>query len=353
VKNYSFAVTVTGAAGFVGSHLVRHFLESDYEVKVMATDFVEEPERIMEFVHHEDMTYECYDIHQPLHSDFLAVDTFYHLAGIANPQVYLDDPLKVMDLNLDGLRNVLERVVRWSDHRPRIVYTSTSEVYGKNSAVPFDEEETDLVMGPTQKPRWCYAATKMVGEHYLRAYEKKGIAHTIFRLFNAVGDDVDSLGKGRVLSTMVGDGLGDGCITVVAPGTQTRCFTHIDDVVNLMARPTIFKKHPPLGRQLFTPTSSQTVNAGNNDEVDMRSLAKLVAIVIEERIGHRPDIVVKQASEVFGEGYDDMMRRVPAIERAERIFGWKAKISTIEIIDRYVDNALKETGWTGHTKTSA
>jgi UDP-glucose 4-epimerase len=200
----------------------------------------------------------------------------------------------------------------------------------------------------------------MVGEHYLRAYERNGINHTIFRLFNVVGPDIDRIGKGRAISRMVGSGLHATEIPVVLPGTQTRCFCHVKDAVDLLVRPTFFKKpsiYTEHGGKTngadWAPSASQTVNVGNPDEIAMIDLAKLIAIEIEQKLGRRPLIVKYPAKDIFGDGYDDMMRRVPSVRRAFDIFGWGAKTTLMEIIDEYIDNAIKEAGWTGRTKTSA
>lgn len=344
MKKYDFAVTVTGAAGFVGSHLCREFLEMEHDVRVMATDMYNvDVSRIVDLMDHDDFSYEPYNAHQPLHSDFLAVDTFYHLAGVADPKVYLEDPKRILDLNVDSIRNVCDRIVHWGAHRPRIVYTSTSEVYGKNNDVPFDEEESLLVFGPTQQPRWSYAMTKAVGEHYLRAYKREGIDHTIFRLFNVVGGDIDKVGSGRVLTQMFGSAMETGEIKVVLPGTQTRCFTWIDDVIDLLVRPTLYKKVPHVGS--FDPSQSQTVNAGNDVEMTMGELGSLMRHLLAERTKRTIYIDYVEPEEVYGsKPYDDMMRRQPSVRRAEEIFGWHATMEPQDIVKTFLDQALRAHG---------
>lgn len=343
MRKFDFAVTITGCAGFVGSHLAREFLEGPYDVRVFGTDRPgADTNRIDDLADCEDFTYEEYDARQPIHSDMLAVDTFYHFAGIADPKQYLENPLTVMDLNLDGLRNVLERIVRWTSHRPRVVYSSTSEVYGRNLSVPFDEDTSDTVFG--RKRRWCYAATKLVGEHYLQAYADLGVRHTIFRLFNVVGLDIDQLGAGRVITSMLGSALDRGYIEVVAPGTQTRCFTWIDDATELFMRTTYYKKRDICGEHegTFRASGDYVVNCGSEEEVTMTNLAKLIAVELSHRHGiERPRLVSVEQPDGYSDGYEDVPRRVPSTTKAKNVFGWRAVHGLDDMVASIVAAALE------------
>jgi UDP-glucose 4-epimerase len=352
VSTYDFACTVTGAGGFVGSQLCKALMaQEDYAVRIFAVDVT--PGRLAPSgnwtgINRHGPNYltfeEGYDVHQPLRSDFLAVDAIYHFAGIANPDTYLKDPIKVMDLNLMGLKNILERIVLWGAHRPRIIYSSTSEVYGLNTEVPFDEE-TGLHIFSDQR-RWCYALSKLVGEQYLRAYADHGIRHTIFRFFNFVGPDIDAPGAGRVLTRMVASALDEGVIHVTEPGTQTRCFTHQDDFVEPLMMAMFMKKwhawgaapHPPRGAfvdglptpPLWKPENSlpwdkdYTINLGTDEEITMLELAERIRSILAETQPGGEDIAVdtRAREEIYGKGYEDCPRRRPSIERAKEILGW-------------------------------
>lgn len=315
--NYDSVVTVTGAAGFVGSALVKEFLNDNTRtVKVFGTD-LEWSSRLDSVRNHENFFFEEYDAMQPIHSDMLAVDTLYHFAGIANPQVYLERPIEVMDLNLMGLRNILDRITRWRMHRPRIVYSSTSEVYGKSPDVPFDEEG-DLVYGGTQNRRWCYAMTKAVSEHYLQAFgERDDVRYTIFRFFNFVGRDIDAPGAGRVITRMVGDALDTGVISVTEPGTQTRCFTFEEDFVKALVLADRKKKNTPGFR-----TRNHILNLGSDEEISMRDLAEKIALILTDKEEIRIETV--STDRMYGAGYEDVKRRVPNVKRASEELGWKA-----------------------------
>lgn len=323
---YDYMVTITGASGFVGSHLARRFLEDPKrDVMVYGADREvthRTAQLMLEFP--DNFWFEEYDVHQPLHSDLLAVDSLYHFAGIANPQTYLDDPWRVMDLNLMGLHNILDRVQRWTRGRPRIVFSSTSEVYGKSAAIPFHEDETDLVFGPTQARRWCYAMSKAVCEHYIQS--QSFAPYTVFRFFNFVGTDVDAPGAGRVITRMVGDSLANGAIQVVGDGRQTRCFTWQDDFVEALVLPTYLKKERNGWRD-----TNQVVNLGSDEETSMKDLALKIAVLLET-----PEIRFVPAAQFYGEGYEDVMRRVPSVQKAIDIFGWRATTPLDEFLPKIV-----------------
>jgi nucleoside-diphosphate-sugar epimerase len=321
---YDNVVTITGVSGFVGSHLARALLENNDEggpcTRVFGCD-VGLSDRIADLVDSPHFRFFDYNVHQPLRSDLLAVDSIYHFAGIADPAVYLERPIDVMDLNLMGLKNILERIVFWSGHRPRIVYSSTSEVYGLNEEVPFHESLSHMVFG--QHKRWCYALSKAVGEQYLRAYsEKHGIRHTIFRFFNFVGDDIDAPGQGRVLTKMVADALDNNCIRVTSPGTQTRCFTHVDDFVVPLVRASTMKIF-----QRPKWDNDYTINLGSDEEVSMNELAgKIWKILHDEKLILSNCIIKTVGRDVmYGQGYDDAMRRRPDVTRAENVLEWRAE----------------------------
>jgi nucleoside-diphosphate-sugar epimerase len=280
-----------------------------------------------------------YDVHQPLRSDFLAVDALYHFAGIADPKRYLEEPITVMNLNLLGLINILERISVWSAHRPRIVYSSTSEVYGKNPRVPFREDDSDLVFGPVKNRRWCYAMTKAVGEHYLQAYsEEHDVRYTAFRFFNFVGPGIDRPGAGRVLTKMVGDALNEGVIRVTYPGTQTRCFTSSEEFVVPLLRAMTMKRDDPEAWEL-----DHTVNLGSVIELTMLDVAGIVERTLRPL---KPGVKVEmvKAEELFGKGYEDVTRRVPDISRARSLFDWKATENPSAFIPRIVMSIVEEMG---------
>lgn len=348
---YDLLCTITGVSGFVGSHLARALLgEGSMRVGVFGVD-LEPSSRIEDLMSKEDFHFDSYDVHQPVRSDYLAVDAVYHFAGIADPARYLSEPITVMDLNLKGLTNILERISLWKNHRPRIIYSSTSEVYGKSTNVPFLEDETDLVFGPTKASRWCYAMSKAVGEHYLMAYSKReDIRHTIFRFFNFVGEDVDSPGKGRVITKMVADGLDGGEIRVTAPGDQTRCFTYHEDFVQPLVMASLLKRFRGSASATVKDAACRywdndwVINLGSDEETKMVDLAYMVAHALK-KLGHtteEPKVRIVPGTEMYGEGYEDAERRKPDVTKAKEILGWTAGRRLHEFLPSIVDAVAKE-----------
>jgi nucleoside-diphosphate-sugar epimerase len=360
---FDLACTITGAGGFVGSCLVRALMEQeDYKVRIFAVD--KTPGKLLDIaglpgsfiggpapgdfswsMMKNKVTFHEWDVTMPLRSTFLGVDAIYHFAGIANPKVYLEDPIGIMDLNLLGLRNILDKIVLWSGHRPRIIFSSTSEVYGLNDHVPFSE---DALKSFSDQRRWCYALSKLTAEHYLRAFADQGIRHTIFRFFNFVGKDIDAPGMGRVLTKMVSSAYDEGVIRVTEPGTQTRCFTHEDDFTVALVRALTMKRDARFGAAFpASPdawTQDYTMNLGNDEEISMWDLAiKIRDILIDNGLpdgrgwqgGINVEVVPRE--EMYGQGYDDALRRQPNIDRARDILNWEPKRRLDDFLPELVD----------------
>lgn len=347
---YELVVTVTGAAGFIGTNLIRRLLRENMRIRIFAVDhpsantkrFVDMLGSLTEQEERR-VSYEPWDVLQPLHSDLLAVDAIYHLAGIANPQVYLERPIDVMDLNIMGLRNILDRIVRWSDHRPRIVFTSTSEVYGKNAATPFKETD-DSVFGSSDVPRWCYAASKYLAEHYLKAFGRsQGIKYSIFRLFNVVGPGIDTPGGGRVITKMVGDAINYGEIKITAPGLQVRCLTHVEDAVEALAKIAFRKAWRDDPNWSRWKEENHTLNLGGNDPINMRQLAeKIRNHLLEQNVMDDIRLSLVLPEVIYGQGYEDMMYRIPDIKAIREELGWEPTWSTDDIIRQLVDHTAAQ-----------
>lgn len=332
---YDHVATITGVSGFVGSNLARALVtHPDYNIRVFGADLAPTP-RLDDLADNPNFEFFDYDVHRPLRSDLLGVDTIYHFAGIADPKKYIDDPITVMKLNLGGLENILERTVLWSGHRPRIVYSSTSEVYAKNTEVPFREDESMMMFG--QGMRWCYALSKATGEKYLQAYgEKHGFKYTIFRFFNFVGKDVDAPGAGRVITKMVGDALDKGKITVTAPGSQTRCFTYVDDFLEPLMNAGLYKGDAEYDRW------SGVINLGSDEEVAMWDLATRIQKILHDDHEVETDITTRDGVEIYGKGYEDAARRVPDTQRAEQVLRWRAKMKLDDFLPDIVDAIVKK-----------
>jgi|SRR3989338_2349607 len=308
-------VLVTGGAGFVGSHVVEAELANGNEVtsidkapptKLKHLEGAKNFKHIMGDVLSKDLMI-------PLIKN---ADLIYHFAAIANVQTYVEDPLKVMEINIDGLKLVLDNSYK---NDKKVIFSSTSEVYGKNLKVPWSEDD-DRVLGPTTKQRWCYSSSKAIGEHMCFAYNEMGLKVAICRFFNFYGPKLDFLGGGRVLPVFLGRFLKNEPVTVVEPGDQTRCFTYISDGVDGILKVAHTKA-----------AEGEAFNIGSDEEISILELAKKIKIMGK----FSSEITMDSAESVYGKGYEDIFRRVPDISKARKILGWIPKVG--------IDEGLRKT----------
>lgn len=315
-------ILITGGGGFVGSHLAE--AELNRGSKVIVLD-IAQPIKVKHLLENKNFRYVQGDILDKTLIESLAgeVDLIYHLAAIANPEVYVTNPLKVLNIDLGGLQLVIEIAHR---HNKKFIFTSSSEVYGKNLKVPWSEDD-DRVLGPTQTPRWSYSTSKAMGEHYCFAYSQKGLKMVILRFFNFYGPRLDFIGKGRAIPSFLGKFLKGEPVEVVEPGDQTRCFTYIDDGIDGILK------------VAYLPEAEGDVfNLGSTKEITMLDLAKLM-----KRIGNfKSEIILVSAEKRFGKGYDDIFRRIPDITKAKNILKWEPKVELEEGLRKTINYYLNE-----------
>ena len=307
---------ITGGAGFIGSTLCRMLLEQGDDVIVLddlSTGTYENLEDmddgrrmrlIVENVNNATITDACVK----------EADRVFHLASAVGVRLIIDQPVKTLESIVGGTETVLKSCARY--RRPFLL-TSTSEVYGKGSKVPFCEED-DTVMGPTSKRRWSYASAKMLDEFYALAHwVETRLPVVITRLFNTVGPRQTGQ-YGMVIPSFVRQALRGQPITVYGDGQQSRCFAHVQDVagalVKLMAEP---------------KARGKVVNIGNDSEITIYDLAKRV----KELTGSKSEIELIPYEKAYGEGFDDMRRRVPSLKRAEELVGYKPTKSLDDILN--------------------
>ena len=308
-------ILITGGGGFVGSHLAEAELNAGNEV--VAWD-VSGPEKVAHLMNRPKMTYVRGDLKDPLLEEMIKnADLVFHLAAIASVYVYCTNPKKVLETNVEGTA----RMVRLCHaYNKKIVFSSSSEIYGRNPRVPWPEE-SQSVMDTPERTRWCYSASKIIGEHYLHAFKMEGLKMAICRFFNFYGPRLDQLDpKGRVITCFLDKFLKNETVEVVAPGDQSRCFTHIRDGVNGI----MMVGHNPAAE-------GQAFNIGDDTETTILDLAQMI-----KRIGNfSSKIEVVPAKKLYGDGYEDIFRRVPDNRKARNVLGWKPEIS--------LEDGLKET----------
>lgn len=297
-------VLITGGAGFVGSHLAEAFLHRGDEVYVLDTGSIRKvkhliPHRRFHFVRDSVFHLEI------LEGLVAKCDLVYHLAAVVGVEHYVGDPYEVLHVNVNGTQNVLKAAFKY---QRKVVFGSTSEVYGRNPKVPWREDD-DRVLGSTRIDRWCYSTSKAVGEHFCFAYHRLGLPVTITRYFNVYGPRLDRLDVGRVVTIFLGQALRNEPLTVIGDGQQTRCFTYIDDCV----RATV-------AAGIASGTDGEIFNIGSDVETTMLELAQLIV----ELSGSKSEIRFVPYEAVYGPGYEDIPRRVPDVTKMREVLGVEA-----------------------------
>ena len=311
---------VTGGAGFIGSHLCDALLESGHRVTVLDDLSTGRRRNIAHLSAHPRFRFvEGSILDGELVERLVAeVDRVYHLAAVVGVKHVLDDPLRGMIVNLNGTERVLEAAL---ERGCKVLIASSSEVFGKSVAVPFDEED-DTVLGPTRVPRWSYALTKLLDEHLALAYHRQhGLPTVVVRYFNAYGPRIDPRGYGSVVAHFLGQALSGRPLTVYGNGQQTRAFTFVGDTVR--------------GTMAAMETEAavgQVFNIGNGQEWTVEALAELVRALIPQAgpIRHIP------FEEVYGPDFEETRRRAPATGRAERLLGFRAQVPLEEGLRRTI-----------------
>lgn len=299
-------IFITGCGGFVGSHLAEAELKNGNSV--IGLDIAND-EKVRHLYDYRNFKYKVGEMldEQILEPLIKKSDLIYHFGAIANVQTYCADPFKVLEVNIQSTRLVLKLAHKYDK---KVVFSSSSEIYGKNLKVPWSEDD-DRVLGSTEKHRWCYTGSKAIGEHYCFAYAEKGLRVAICRFFNFYGPRLDFIGKGRVITCFLEKFLNDEPVMVVEPGDQTRCFTYISDGIDGILK--LAHKKEAVGNAF---------NIGIDHEVSMLDLAKLM-----KKIGNfKSKIIMVPATKIYGAGYEDIFRRVPDISKARKILGFKPKV---------------------------
>jgi len=309
-------VLITGGAGFIGSHLAERCLREGWPVSVLDDLSTGSFENIAHLKARLKFEYTIDTVfNAPLVAELVdSCDIVFHLAAAVGVRLIVDSPVKTIETNVRGTEIVLRAVAK---KRKRIVIASTSEVYGKSNHVPF-REDADLVMGATTRGRWSYACSKALDEFLALAYfNEKGVPVTVVRLFNTVGPR--QTGRyGMVVPTFVRQALLGEPVTVYGDGEQRRCFGYVGDIVE------------PLVRVARSPSvAGEVLNIGNDEEVSIRQLAE----TIRARTASRSEIVHVPYDQAYGPGFEDMFRRVPCLEKIERLLGYRPSTPLPVILD--------------------
>ncbi|MGD8627762.1 MAG: GDP-mannose 4,6-dehydratase [bacterium] len=311
---------VTGGAGFIGSHLSEKLLENGYRVHVIDDLSTGRRENVS---HLEGDSRFRITVDTILKSDLMEKlisesDIVFHLAAAVGVEYVIKNQLKSLEINIRGSEIVLEHAGRLGT---RVILFSTSEIYGKSDVVPFSED-ADSILGPTTLKRWSYAVTKALDEILALAYHKEqGLPVVIVRLFNTCGPR--QTGRyGMVLPRFVKQALAGEPLTVFGDGRQSRCFASVFDVVDGILRLVDCER-----------AVGEIFNVGNNKETSIIGLAGRV----KELTGSDSPIEFVEYEHAYGEGFEDMQRRVPDLRKIGEFVGYEPRIDLDGIIKSVID----------------
>src|SRR6188768_1737752 len=312
-------VLITGGAGFVGSHMAEALLERGDEVFVLDNLSTGSIDNIAPLKAHPRFHYTIDSVNnEPLLAEMIdACDTVVHLAAAVGVKLIVEAPVHTIETNVHGTEVVLKHA---NKKKKLVLIASTSEVYGKSTAVPF-RESSDLVLGPSIKHRWAYACSKMIDEFLALAYWKeRKLPVIIVRLFNTVGPRQTGQ-YGMVVPNFVRQALAGVPITVFGDGTQSRSFTYVGDVVKAMVA---LINEPRAVGQVF--------NIGNGQEITIAGLAEK----IKAMTGSSSTIATIPYDQAYEAGFEDMPRRVPDIQKIRALIGYEPTVELDEILTRVI-----------------
>jgi nucleoside-diphosphate-sugar epimerase len=326
---------ILGSDGFIGYHLTNSILsDSRFDKwKIDGVDF--NTARTNMLPKDSRFTFHQTDIikdKELVDSLILEADIIMPLVAIATPKLYVEQPLKVFELDFEENLRVIKLAHKLGK---RVIFPSTSEVYGKGEA-PFDEEQTDLVYGPIKYYRWIYACSKQLLDRVIFAMNQRDpFRFTLFRPFNWVGPYLDSLestseGSSRLITQLMGDAIQRNMVTLVDGGHQKRCFTDVRDGVDALKE--ILLNEPASNGKIF--------NIGNPwNNLSVRDVAVLLIDRLKNRgIVDTVDIKVKSSGDFYGAGYQDVSNRVPSINAIGNALGWTPKYGFTDSLENILDS---------------
>lgn len=316
-------VLILGVNGFIGHHLTRHILQkTDWQVYGMDM----QTDRVLPFMEHPRFRFFEGDI--TINKEWIEYhvrkcDVVLPLVAIATPATYVREPLRVFELDFEANLPVVRHCVRYGK---RVIFPSTSEVYGMCADEAFDPESSNLIYGPINKPRWIYACAKQLMDRVIHAYGlQQGLRYTLFRPFNWIGPGLDSLhtpkeGSSRVITQFLGHIVRGEPIRLVDGGRQKRSFTYVDDGIAALVK---------IIANVDGIADAKIYNIGNpGNDYSVRALAEMMLALAKGMPEYRENAgrvrLVEVASEAYyGAGYQDVLHRVPDISRTIADLGWR------------------------------
>lgn len=336
----SLKILILGANGFIGNSLVEKILhQTDWEI--YALDIY--TDKLKELLNHPRLHFTEGDmlIHQEwVHYYVKKCDVVLPLVAIATPATYVQNPLKIFELDFEANLDIVRLCVKY---KKRVIFPSTSEVYGMCPDAEFDEQTSPLVTGPIEKERWIYSCSKQMMDRIIYAYGKRdNLSYSLFRPFNWLGPKLDNIlnpapGSSRVVTQFIGNILRGQDISLVDGGKQRRSFTDIDDGISALMK-IIENKNNCAEHQIF--------NIGNpHNQLSIRELAELLIKLISHypkyaALAEKTKLIDVSAKEYYGEGYQDVPHRVPSIKNAQTYLGWNPQVDMETSLRKTLDYHL-------------
>ena len=335
-------VLILGVNGFIGNSLTEHILRHktwDVYGMDMESNKLENclPNKRFKFVEGDiTINREWVEYH------IKKCDVILPLVAIANPVLYVQQPLRVFELDFEANLEIVRQCVKY---KKRVVFPSTSEVYGMSEDATFQEETTNLLLGPIYKQRWIYSCCKQLMDRLLYAYGvHENLNYTLFRPFNWLGPKLDRIdaqkeGSSRVVTQFISNILHHGEIRLVGSGKQRRSFTYIDDGIDALVR-IIENEQNCANQRIF--------NIGNpQNDISIRELAEMIVGLAKgyprvRKLAEQVKIIDVDASQHYGQHYQDLGFRVPSIENARKFLNWTPKIDIRSALIKTLDYHFKE-----------
>jgi len=312
---------ITGGAGFIGSHLAQRLLKDGEEVVIIDNLSTGRLENLEPFRHHATLEFVRGDIREAALVQMLVsqCDVVFHLAAAVGVQLIADDPVHTIETNIGGTEIVLDAANKFGR---RTLIASSSEVYGKSESVPFREDD-DFVLGATAFSRWAYACSKAIDEFLGQAYyQQYGLEVVGARFFNTIGPR--QTGRyGMVVPRFVQWALANEPIRIYGTGTQSRCFCYVEDLLDGV-----------IALMQSAEAAGKVFNVGSVEEISIEALADKI-IEITGSKGGKEHISYEQA---YGRPIEDMMRRVPSLERIRETVGWEPTTSLDETLQIIIEH---------------